>query len=68
VIIGFDASLLNTGWAAIRSYGHGFDVLGYGTIRPKTEATGYMATWERARLLEQGLWDAGIVVRFIRPG
>lgn len=67
VIAAFDASLLNTGWAAIRSYGHGFDVLGHGTIRPKTGAVSYMATWERARLLEQGLWDEGVMMRFIRP-
>jgi hypothetical protein len=65
-IIAFDASLLNTGWASVMSYGNRLDVLGHGTIRPKTPATGYMATWERARLLEQGLWDAGLVVRFIR--
>jgi len=65
-VVAFDASLVNTGWAALMRNGGGFDVLGHGTIRPKTAAVGYMATWERARLLEQALWDEGLVVRFIR--
>lgn len=65
-VIAFDGSLLNTGWAAIMSYGNRVDVLGHGTVRPKSDATSYMATWERAVLLEQGIWDAGLVVRFIR--
>ena len=68
MIAAFDASLVNTGWAAIRRTGDAFDVLGHGTIRPKTPATGYMATWERARLLEKALWDEGVVMRFVKPG
>lgn len=68
VIAAFDASLLNTGWVAVRLVGAAFEVIGHGTIRPKTPAAGYMATWERARLLEKGLWDEGVVMRFIKPG
>ena len=44
VIIAFDASLVNTGWIALRAWLAGVDVIGHGTIRPVTEETGYMAT------------------------
>lgn len=54
-IAAFDASLLNTGWVILRRWLGGVDVFGHGTIRPKTAATGYMATWERALLLEAEL-------------
>lgn len=64
--IAFDASLLNTGWVVLRAWATGIEIFWHDTIRPKTEATGYMATWERARLLEEGLWEAGLVVRWIR--
>lgn len=65
MIIAFDASLLNTGWVAIRAWRAGVDVIGHGTIRPKTDATGYMATWERARLLEEGLRGEALVNAYI---
>lgn len=54
-VVAFDASLLNTGWVVLRRWLGGIDVYGHGTIRPKTDATGYMATWERARILEEEL-------------
>lgn len=66
VITAFDASLLNTGWVAIRAWLRGVDVIGHGTIRPKTDAKGYMATWERARLLEEALRDEALVNAYIR--
>lgn len=64
-IAAFDASLVNTGWVVLRKWLGGFDVFGHGTIRPKARATGYMATWERARLLEEALHDT-LAMSFIR--
>lgn len=66
VIIAFDASLVNTGWVALRTWLRGVDVFGHGTIRPKTEATGYMSTWERALGLELGLWEEALLASYIR--
>jgi hypothetical protein len=66
VIIAFDASLVNTGWVLFRAWLAGVDVIGHGTIRPVTEETGYMATWERARQLEAALWDESLVIRCMR--
>lgn len=68
VIVAFDASLLNTGWVAIRAWLAGVDVIGHGTVRPKTSAVGYMATWERARLLEEGLRGDALVDAYVRSG
>jgi hypothetical protein len=68
VIAAFDASLVNTGWVVLRRWKGGIDVFGHGTIRPKTEATGYMATWERARLLEEALEDTMAAVFIRRAG
>lgn len=69
VIAAFDASLVNTGWVIVRAWLRGFDVIGHGTIRPKTEAVGFMATWERARLLEEALGREGLISACARnPG
>ena len=65
MIIAFDASLVNTGWVAGRAWLRGFDVIGHGTIKPETEAVGYMATWERARLLEDALWDEPLINAYV---
>lgn len=64
-IIAFDASLVNTGWVIIRGWLRGLDVIGRGTIRPQTEQTGYMATWERARLLEAALLGNALVASHV---
>lgn len=64
-IAAFDASLVNTGWVVLRGWMGGIDVFGHGTIRPKTKAIGYMATWERALLLDEALQDT-LAMAFIR--
>ena len=64
-IAAFDASLLNTGWVVLRRWLGGIDIFGHGTIRPKTTATGYMATWERALILEEELRNT-LAMSFIR--
>jgi hypothetical protein len=66
-ILAFDASLVNTGWVVIVVKDGRVFVEGHGTIHPGDNGqVGYMATWQRARSLKAALWDAGLVVRYMR--
>jgi hypothetical protein len=65
-VLAFDASLANVGWVVFIITGESVIVEAHGTIRPKQDDSGYMGTWQRARGLKRGLWEAGLVVRYMR--
>jgi hypothetical protein len=54
-VLAFDATLTNCGWTAFTVTPERVMIDGKGTIRPETAETGYLGTWDKARLLQWGI-------------
>lgn len=54
-VLAFDATLTNCGWTWFRVMETGVMIGAKGTIRPETAETGYLGTWDKARLLAWGI-------------
>jgi hypothetical protein len=54
-VLAFDATLTHCGWAYMRAWKAGIDVVAKGCINPATELDGYLGTWEKALLLSEEL-------------
>ncbi len=61
-VLAFDATLTNCGWAFFSIITGAVAVIGKGTIRPKTEEVGYLATWDKADQLRHEI--DGLVLRW----
>ena len=55
-MLAFDPSLNDFGWVVL-SVHDSVEVIDRGSIRPRTEDTGYLGMWRRAWLLSRDLWD-----------
>jgi hypothetical protein len=66
-VLSFDASLANVGWVVFIVSGGKVLVEAHGTIRPSDRGEkGYMGTWQRALSLQEGLWEAGLITRYVK--
>jgi hypothetical protein len=52
-VLAFDATLANCGWTSFFVWLGQVSVIGKGTVRPKTEEVGYLATWDKADQLRR---------------